>query len=114
LEIEIENSQRPLPAWVHDFDGGRPFTVIAGVRPDPIAGCASRGSSSPRELDSSAGHDRLAGSARTAQSEIKPYKTGKGVTPDELSFSLGVGLDPAINADIAEIEKATEKLPSRR
>lgn len=45
--------------------------------------------------------------------DFKPYKTGSGVTPDELSFSLGVGLDPSINADIAEIEKATEK-PSRR
>jgi hypothetical protein len=50
----------------------------------------------------------------TPAADFKPYKTGKGVAPDELSFSLGVGLDPSINADIDQIEKATEKHPSGR
>jgi hypothetical protein len=39
-----------------------------------------------------------------SDSDYKPFKVGKGVPDPELSYSLGVGLDPQVNADVMEME----------
>jgi hypothetical protein len=41
-------------------------------------------------------------------SDFKPFKVGKDVAPQDLSFTLSVGLDPDVNSDVAKIEMAND------
>jgi hypothetical protein len=39
-----------------------------------------------------------------SDSDYKPFKVGEGVPDPELSYSLGVGLDPRVDSDVLEME----------